>query len=155
MNATILQSTSQTASSTASSNASSNTSSPRRISKTVLAGRIISGIVVVLLTMDASMKLFGVKEAVEGTAKLGFASNVLLPLGLIQIAGLIMYLFPRTAALGALLWTGYLGGAVAVHVQLGNPMFTHVLSPVYVATFLWLGLFLRDERIRAVLGARP
>ncbi|MEP6764388.1 MAG: DoxX family protein [Gemmatimonadaceae bacterium] len=146
MSARILQSASQTASPSASSS--------RRISKTVLAGRIISVIAVVLLTMDASMKLFGVKEAVEGTVQLGFSPSVMLPLGLIELAALIMYLFPRTSSLGALLWTGYLGGAVAIHVQLGNPMFTHVLSPVYVATLLWLGLFLRDERVRDVLGAR-
>lgn len=134
--------------------ASPNARAPRRISKTVLAGRIISGIVVVLLTMDASMKLFAVKEAVEGTVQLGFSPSMMLPLGLIQIASLVMYLFPRSAALGALLLTGYLGGAVAIHVRIGDPMFTHILSPVYVATFLWLGLFLRDARIRAVFGSR-
>jgi hypothetical protein len=67
---------------------------------------------------------------------------------------LVVYLIPRTAVLGAILWTGYLGGAIATHVRVGNPLFSHLLFPVYVAALLWAGLWLRDERVRAVLRAR-
>ncbi len=124
----------------------------RRISKSVIAGRVITGIALAFMTFDVSMKLALVKQAVEGTAQLGFDPSIVLPLGLIQLACLILYVIPRTAPLGATLLTAYLGGAVAIHVRLGNPMFTHILSPVYVAIFLWGGLYLRDARVRAALG---
>ena len=104
------------------------------------------------MTFDVGVKLSGAKQAIEGTTQLGFDPSVVLPLGLIQLACLILYVIPRTAPLGATLLTAYLGGAVAIHLQLGNPMFTHMLSPVYVAIFLWGGLYLRDARVRAALG---
>lgn len=137
MGATILQSASLSLSN-------------RRTSWSVVAGRVITGISIALMTLDASMKLFVTKEAMEGTAQLGFSPSIVLPLGLIQLACLILYVIPRTSSLGAALFTGYLGGAVATHVRLGNPMFTHILSPVYVAILLWGGLYLRDPRVRAL-----
>ena len=70
-----------------------------------------------------------------------------MPLGVLELVCLALYLLPQTAVFGALLWTGYLGGAVASHVRIGNPMLTHVLFPIYVATLLWLGLWLRDARL--------
>ncbi len=76
---------------------------------------------------------------------------MLLPIGLIQLVALVLYVVPRTAVLGAILWTGYLGGAVATHVRHGDPMFSHVLAPVYVAAVLWLGLWLRDRRVRELI----
>ena len=78
-------------------------------------------------------------------------------LGLLQLALLALYLAPRTSILGAVLWTGYLGGAVATHVRVGSPLATHILFPIYVAALLWLGLWLRDARVRALvpLRARP
>ena len=124
----------------------------RRSSKSVIAGRIITGIALAFMTFDVGVKLSGAKQAIEGTTQLGFDPSVVLPLGLIQLACLILYVIPRTAPLGATLLTAYLGGAVAIHLQLGNPMFTHMLSPVYVAIFLWGGLYLRDARVRAALG---
>lgn len=134
--------------------ASQKTRTSVRTPKSVIAGRVLSGIAIAFMTMDTSMKLFSVKEAVEGTAALGFNTNVILPLGLIQLVALVLYIIPRTAPIGALLFTGYLGGAVAIHVRLGNPVFTHMLSPIYVAILLWGGLFLRDARVRAALGAK-
>jgi hypothetical protein len=104
--------------------------------------------------MDAGMKLLGARAAVEGTAQLGYSDNVIFPLGVIQAICLILYIVPRTAVLGAVLWTGYLGGAIATHVRLGNPLFTHVLFPIYVAALLWGGLWLRDRRVRAMLATR-
>lgn len=129
-------------------------SSKSRTSKAVILGRVLSAIAIVLMAMDASMKLFQVKEAIEGTVQLGFKANTLLPLGIIQMVCLVLYAIPRTAPIGALLFTGYLGGAVAIHVQQGNPLFSHILSGVYVAIFLWGGLFLRDARIRNVITHR-
>ena len=124
----------------------------RRVPKSVIAGRIITGIALAFMTFDVTMKLAQVKEAMEGTVQLGFDASIVLPLGLIQLACLVLYVIPRTAPLGATLLTAYLGGAVAIHVRLGNPMFSHILSPVYVAIFLWGGLYLRDARVRAALG---
>ena len=115
------------------------------------AGRVLSGIAVLFLTFDMGIKLAGEREAVEGTAQLGWAPHHLPILGLIQAACLILYLVPRTAPLGAVLWTGYLGGAIATHLRLDNPLFTHILFPVYVAALLWAGLYLRDGRVRALL----
>jgi len=120
----------------------------------VSAGRILSGIAVLFLLFDAAMKVFKLPAAVDGTVQLGYPAGVLVPLGIIQIVCLILYLIPRVSPLGAVLWTGYLGGAVATHVRLGNPLFTHVLFPTYVATLLWVGLWLRDPRVRALLTPR-
>ena len=116
-----------------------------------IIGRILSGIAVLFLTLDLSMKLIGVKAAVDGTVQLGWQPHHLPILGLIQLGCLILYLIPRTAPLGAVLWTGYFGGAVATHLRLDNPLFTHILSPTYFAAFLWVGLYLRDARVRALL----
>jgi hypothetical protein len=127
---------------------------PARSAKRLWVGRLLSGFAALFLAMDASLKLFAVPEAVEGTVQLGWPASVLLPLGIIQAICLILYLVPRTAIIGAVLWTGYLGGAIATHVRIGNPWFTHILFPIYVAVFLWGGLYLRDRRV-SVLLARP
>ena len=118
-------------------------------------GRVLSGIAVVFLAMDATMKVLQVPVAIDGTQKVGYPAAVVLPLGIVQLVCLAAYLIPRTRVLGAILWTGYLGGAVATHVRIGDPLFTHILSPVYVAILLWGGLCLRDARLRAVVtGSR-
>ncbi len=114
-------------------------------------GRVLSGIGVLFLAMDATMKLLQLPVAVEGTTQLGYPEAVILPIGIIQLACLVLYVVPRTAVLGAILWTGYLGGAIATHVRVGNPLLTHVLFPIYVAALLWGGLWLRDRRVRALL----
>jgi hypothetical protein len=119
--------------------------------RTRWAGRILTGIAVLFLTFDMSIKLLGAKEAVDGTVQLGWAPHHLPILGLIQLACLALYLVPRTAPLGAVLWTGYLGGAIATHLRLDNPLLTHVLFPIYLAALVWGGLYLRDARIRALL----
>jgi hypothetical protein len=114
-------------------------------------GRVLSGIAVAFLVFDMGIKLSGAKEAVEGTTQLGWQPHHLPILATIQLVCLIVYLVPRTAPLGAVLWTGYLGGAIATHLRLDNPLFTHVLFPIYVAAFIWGGLYLRDARVRALL----
>jgi hypothetical protein len=100
------------------------------------------------------MKVLEVPMAVEGTTSLGYPASVIFGLGVVQLLCLALYLIPRTALLGAVLWTGYLGGAIATHVRIGNPLFSHVLFPIYIAAFLWVGLWLRDLRVRAVFPLR-
>ena len=119
----------------------------------VRAGRVLSGIAVAFLTLDAAMKLLQVPAAVEGTVQLGYPMSSLIAIGLIQVACLAVYLVPRTAILGAVLWTGYLGGAIATHLRVGYPLFSHILFPIYVAALLWGGLWLRDRRLRGVFAA--
>jgi DoxX-like family len=113
-------------------------------------GRTLTAIAVLFLLFDASLKLLNLAPAVEATKQLGYPASVVVPLGIVQVICLVAYLTPRTSVLGAVLWTGYLGGAVATHVRLLNPLFSHVLFPVYIAALLWGGLWLRDGRVRAL-----
>lgn len=116
-----------------------------------VAGLVLSGLAILFLAWDTAMKLFLVPMAVDGTVSLGYPAATLRPIGIIQLVCLALYVVPRTAPLGAILLTGYLGGAVATHVRLENPLFSHVLFPIYVAAFVWGGLWLRDARVRALL----
>jgi hypothetical protein len=120
----------------------------------VWTGRVLSGFAVLFLAFDTVMKLLLVPEATKGTVDLGYPSSALFGIGVVELICLVAYLVPRTAVLGAVLFTGYLGGAIATHVRVGNPLFTHVLFPVYVAAFIWGGLYLRDRALRAVLPFR-
>ena len=125
------------------------------VSKTSLwAGRVFSGLVVLFMLFDSSMKLMKLAPAVEGTAKVGYPVSVVLPLGIVAFICTVLYAIPRTSILGAILLTGYLGGAVATNVRVSNPLFGYVLFPVYVGVLLWLGLFLRDVRLRALIPLR-
>ena len=117
----------------------------------VITGRVLSAIAVLFLAFDTIFKFVRPAEVVKGTTELGWPEDVILPLGIICLVMLVLYLIPRTAFLGALLWTGYLGGAVATHVRIHNPLFSHILFPVYVALLLWGGLWFRDRRLRALL----
>jgi hypothetical protein len=101
--------------------------------------------------MDAVMKFAKPEVVVKGTAELGYPEGCILPLGVVLLVSTVLYLVPRTAAVGAILLTGYLGGAVAVHVRVSNPMFSHTLFPVYFGALLWGGLCLRDARVRAAV----
>lgn len=120
--------------------------------RAVLAGRVLGGLVVLFLGFDLTLKLASVPVALAGTAELGYPPGVVFPLGLVQLACLALYLIPRTAPLGAVLWTGYLGGAIATHVRVGNPLLSHTLFPIYVAALLWGSLWLRDRRVRGLLA---
>jgi len=117
-------------------------------------GRIMSALPALFLFMDAVGKLVKPAPVVEGTVQLGYLESVLLGLGIVLLACTVLYVIPRTAILGAILLTGYLGGAVATHVRVGNPLFTHVLFPVYLGVLIWGGLYLRDERLRALIPLR-
>ena len=114
----------------------------------------MTGIGALFLTFDAGSKLAQLTPAMEGTAQLGYPTNVVFPLGAILLACLALYLIPRTAPLGAVLLTGYLGGAIATHVRVGNPLLSHTLFPIYVAILIWGGLYLRDRRVRSLISAR-
>src|SRR4051794_35306834 len=101
--------------------------------KMLWAGRALSGLVVLFLAFDAGIKVLALQAAVDGTTQLGYTASSLLSIGLIELVCLALYLIPRTAPVGAVLWTGYLGGAIASHLRLRNPLFTHTLFPIYVA----------------------
>jgi hypothetical protein len=128
---------------------------PVAISKSSLwTGRVLSALVVLFLLFDASVKLLMLPAAVEGTKQLGYPVSSIFTLGVVLLACIILYVIPATSVLGAILLTGYLGGAVATHVRVGNPLFTHILAPTYFAVVLWLGLWLRNARLRSVLPNR-
>lgn len=137
---------------TSSLNSFTATENPSR--KAQWTGRILSGLAVLFLTFDAIGKLMVIAPVVEGMAKLGYPIDTARPLGVVLLLSALLYAMPRTAALGAVLLTGYLGGAVASHVRIGDPLFSHALFPIYVGALIWGGLFLRDRRVRSLLPVR-
>ena len=121
--------------------------------KMLWAGRITSALPALFLLADGVMKLVKPEPVVKATVELGYAESVILPLGVVLLACTILYLIPRTAVLGAILLTGYLGGAVATHVRAGQGPF-EILFPVVFGALLWGGLVLRDYRLRALVPLR-
>jgi hypothetical protein len=117
----------------------------------VWTGSILSGIAVLFLLFDSIGKLLKISPVIAGSAQLGYVEGVIQPIGVVLLICVVTYVIPRTAVIGAVLLTGYMGGAIATHVRVGNPLLTHTLFPMYVAALFWGGLFLRDERVRAVL----
>ena len=115
---------------------------------------LLSGLAVAFLIFDSVGKLLEVQPVIDGTKQLGYPPDIVFSLGVTLLSCVLAYLVPRTSVLGAVLLTGYLGGAVATHVRVANPLFTHVLFPTYVAALLWGGLVLRDARLRAFLPWR-
>ncbi len=121
--------------------------------KRLWAGRIMSALPALFLLVDGAMKLVKPEPVVKATVELGYAETVILPLGVVLLACTILYLIPRTAVLGAILLTGYLGGAVATHVRAGQGLF-EILFPVVFGALLWGGLVLRDDRLRTLIPLR-
>lgn len=119
--------------------------------KRIWAGRVVSAIPALFLLFDGTIHAMRIPAVVDGFAKAGFPISTALPLGIIEIVCVILYVIPRTSVLGAILLTGYLGGAVATNVRQQLPMLGYVLFPVYVAVFLWGGLWLRDNRVRSLI----
>ena len=115
------------------------------------AGRIVSGIAALLLFADSFGKLVQVQPVIDGTLALGYPRDSVFTLGVLLFTCVVLYVIPTTSVLGAILLTAYLGGAVATHVRVESPLFTHVLVPTYVAAFIWGGLLLRDSRLRVLL----
>ena len=122
----------------------------------VRAGWALSGIAILFFLMDGGMKLSNLPIVAETTAQLGWPADsaTIYLLAALLLGSTILYALPRTAVLGAILLTGYLGGAVATHVRVGSPLFSHVLFGVYLGIFVWGGLWLRDPRIRTLLPLR-
>jgi hypothetical protein len=114
-------------------------------------GRVLSTIISLLLGFDATMKLLEVAPVMKASEQLGYSAHAVFGIGVVLAVCVALYAVPRTAVLGALLLTGYLGGAIATHVRAGDPLFTHVLFPIYVAAVVWAGLVLRDGRLRGFL----
>jgi hypothetical protein len=117
------------------------------------AGRVLGGVPALFLLVDAVMKLVKPAVVVEATVALGFPEAVIVPLGVLLLACTVLYVIPGTAVLGAILLTGYLGGAVSTHVRVGDGAFS-VLLPVIIGAFLWGGLYFRDERLRSLVPWR-
>ena len=131
-----------------------NAQSTPALDKTIWAGRVLSGLVVIFLLMDSGMKLMRLPIVLETQAQLGYSGSVTLPLGVILLACTILYAVPKTAVLGAILLTAYLGGAVATHVRIGSPLLSHTLFGVYLGAMLWGGLYLREARLRDLVPLR-
>lgn len=134
--------------------ASASKATPRKIDASRLVGRILTGIVMAFMIFDTGFKFTGAKEAIDSTVQLGFQSHHLTTIALVEVVCVLLYLVPRTAPIGAVLLTGYFGGAILTHIRVDNPLFSHILFPTYLGAMMWLGLYLRDARVRALLGAR-
>lgn len=127
---------------------------PTPIAKSsLLAGRIISALVVLFLVFDGVTKVLQAGFVIEASGQLGIPASVVPGLGIVLLICTAAYVIPRTSVLGAILLTGYLGGAAATHVRLGGPIF-NVVFAVGFGVLVWLGLFLRDERLRALIPLR-
>jgi hypothetical protein len=120
----------------------------------VWIGRVLSVLVVLFMLMDGVMKLAGLPIVYETSGQLGWGPETIRPLGIILLICTALYAFPRTSVLGGALLTAYLGGAVATHMRVGSPLFSHTLFGVYLGLMLWGGLYLRDAGLRAVFPLR-
>jgi len=118
------------------------------------AGRVMSALPVLFLLFDGAIKIMMIQPVREGMVKLGYPAELAPALGVILIVSVALYAIPATAVLGAILLTGYLGGAVATHVRVGDPLLTHALFPAYVGVLLWGGLYLRNAGLRALFPFR-
>ena len=122
-------------------------------SKSLWAGRIISALPILFLLLDGVMKLVKPAPVVKATVELGYPESTIVGLGIILLGSTILYLIPRTSVLGAILLTGYLGGAVATHVRVSAGLFP-VFFPVMIGVLVWLGVYLRDQRLHSLVPLR-
>lgn len=117
-------------------------------------GRGITGFIALFLVFDAVVHMLKIAVVVEAFARLGYSIDLAVGLGIVELACVALYLIPRTAILGAILLTGYLGGAVATHVRVGSSLFGEILFPVYMGILMWGALYLMDRRVRALVPLR-
>jgi hypothetical protein len=122
--------------------------------KSLWAGRILSGLVTAFLLFDAVIHLLKPAPVVEAFAKLHLPLSLAVDLGIVELLCLALYAIPRTSILGAVLLTGYLGGAVAIQMTTSNSLFGEILFPVYVGIVVWAGVYLRDDRLRTLIAWR-
>ena len=118
--------------------------------KIVWVGRIISGLVSLAFLMSGVMKLKGGPDLEKGIAPLGLSESMILPLAILELACVVIYMIPMTSVLGAILLTGYMGGAICTHWRVGDPFYTQIVLGVLV----WLGLYLRESRLRKLIPLR-
>jgi len=114
----------------------------------------LSGIAVLFLLFDSVIKVLQVGPVQASLTELGYPVTLAFTLGVIELSCLALYVWPQTSVLGAILLTGYLGGAVATHVRIGSPLASHTLFPLYVAALVWGGMFLRERRLHALVPWR-
>lgn len=119
--------------------------------KALWTGRILSGLVVAFLLFDGAIKIIPLDIVVQTSQELGIPVHLARTLGVLTLAGTVLYAIPRTSMLGAILLTGYLGGAIYTHVRAGSPFLTHTFFGVYLGLLIWGGLWLRDVRVRALI----
>jgi hypothetical protein len=117
-------------------------------------GRVMSGLVIAFLLFDGVMKLIPLDIVVTTSQQMAIPLDIIRTLGVLTLIGTLLYAYPRTAVLGAIVLTGYLGGAVYAHFRLADPLFTHTLFGVYLGLLIWGGLYLRDPRVRALIPFR-
>src|SRR3984885_7978643 len=117
-------------------------------SKRLWVGRIVSALAALLLLLSGTMKLLKVPAVIEGMAHYGYPVHLIVCIGMLEVGCTIVYLIPRTAILGAILMTAYLGGATATNVRVGDPSF---IGPVLAGVLVWTGLYLRDRGLRALI----
>jgi hypothetical protein len=122
--------------------------------KRLVIGYALTTLSALFLTFDTVLKVLMLPPAVQATTQLGYPADAVLVIGIVELVCLGLYLVPRTSVLGALLLTGYLGGAIATHVRVGSPLVSHTLFPIYVALVLWGGLYLREARLRELVPFR-
>jgi DoxX-like family len=131
------------------------TTSWRTAPASVWAGRVMSGLVVLfLLLASAAPKLFMPQVSGPSMEQLGWTAKYMLLIACIEIIGAVLYAIPRTAVLGAILLTGLFGGAIATHLRIDNPLFSHTLFALYLGVLMWAGLWLRDPSVRALFAMR-
>ena len=124
---------------------------PAPVSKGILwTGRVLSTLAVLMMASGAIMKLMKPEFQIEGMEKLGWPERYAVVLGILELTCTLIYAIPRTSVLGAVLLTGYLGGAIATHLRVGDPVF----GPLIPAAFIWAGLYLREPRLRTLLPLR-
>ena len=124
-------------------------------SASVWTGRVLTALFALfMLGASIAPKLLGMPVAAETIEALGWSADYVLMIGLLELAFVLLYLFPRTSVLGAVLMTALLGGAMATHIRAGSPLFSHTLFSIYLALFMWGGLWLRSPALRAVFPLR-
>jgi hypothetical protein len=119
-------------------------------------GRVMSAIVILFMIFDATIKLIPIQPVIDSMVELGYPGTVALArgIGIVEVVCIVLYAWPRTSVLGAILLTGLFGGAIATHLRVGSPVFTHLLFGLYLGLLAWGGLYLRDLRLRAMIPFR-
>jgi hypothetical protein len=117
-------------------------------------GRVLSAFAILFMTFDGVIKLIPIDPVVDTFNELGYSPSLALGIGILGLICVALYAIPRTSVLGAILLTGYLGGAVATHVRVGSPLFSHRIFPIYIGLLVWGGLYLRDRGLRRFIPLR-